>query len=126
MGIERGGGSPQNPPVTPEPISPREEQVISDKGLKIWGDIRFGADAVIRADVKGSVAGIEKVIVTEGTLVSGCVEGSDVRIEGEAHGGVVARGKVWIGAKARVRGRCVGQAARIEPGAEFRGELQVG
>ena len=112
--------------MTLEPISPREETGISDKGLKIWGDIRFGADAVVRADVKGNVTGAEKVIVSEGTVVSGCVEGSDVRIEGEAHGGVVARGKIWIGAKARVRGRCVGEAARIEPGAEFRGELQVG
>lgn len=99
---------------------------ISGKGLQIWGDVKFKVDAVIRADVKGSVIGREKVTVTEGTVVSGAVEGSDVRIEGEAQGGVVARGQVWLGPKSRVKMRCQARAVRIEPGAEFRGELQVG
>lgn len=125
MGIERGGGSSQNPTVTQDAISGVEGE-ISGSGLQIWGDVKFKADAVIRADVRGSVVGSEKIIVTNGTVVAGTVEGSDVRIEGEAHGGVVARGHVWVGPKAKVKIRCQGKALRIEPGAEFRGELQVG
>lgn len=99
---------------------------FKEKGLQIWGDVRFKSDAVIRADVKGNVAGAEKIIVAEGTVVMGSVAGSDVRIEGEAHGGVEARGRVWLGPRAKVKLRCHGKAIRIEPGAEFRGELQVG
>ena len=99
---------------------------LAEKGLQIWGDVKFRADAVIRAAVKGSVIGSEKVIVTEGTIVTGRVDGSNVRIEGEAHGGVEAQGHVWLGSKAKVKVRCRGKAVRIEPGAEFRGDLQVG
>ena len=98
----------------------------SGKGLQIWGDVTFRADAVIRADIHGRVTGAEKIIVTEGTVVTGEVEGSDVRIEGEARGGVVARGQVWLGPKAKVKSQCRGQSVRMEPGAEFRGELQIG
>ncbi len=125
MDIERSAGSPQNPTVSQEK-SPEGEGGISGKGLQIWGDVKFRADAVIQADVKGNVVGAEKVIVTEGTVVTGTVEGSDVRIEGEAQGGVVARGRAWLGPKAKAKLRCQARAIRIEPGAEFRGELQVG
>ena len=125
MDIERSAGSPQNPTVSQDQ-NPELKGGISGKGLQIWGDVKFKVDAVIRADVKGSVVGTEKVIVTEGTVVSGTVEGSDVRVEGEAQGGVVGRGQVWLGPKARVKLRCQARAVRIEPGAEFRGELQVG
>ena len=88
--------------------------------------MKFGADAILRGEVKGSVIGREKVIVTEGTVVTGAVEGSDVRVDGEVHGGVVARGRVWIGPRAKVKVRITGRALRIEPGAECKGELQVG
>jgi len=117
---------PRKIPFVSQDETPELEGGISGKGLQIWGDVRFGADAVIRADVQGSVTGKEKVIVTEGTQVTGSVEGSDVRIEGAALQGVVARGQAWIGAKAKVKGRCHARAVRIEPGAEFKGELQVG
>ena len=125
MGIERSGTSPQNPFVSQEE-TPDFKVGISGQGLQIWGDVKFKADAVIRANVQGSVTAAEKIIVTEGTVVTGTVEGSDVRVEGEARGGVVARGQAWLGPKARVKLRCQARVLRIEPGAEFRGELQVG
>ena len=121
MGIEMGGGTPQNPTMTPA-----ENKPLEAKGLQIWGDVKFRADAVIRGEVQGNVAGTEKITVAEGTVIRGSVQGSDVRILGQAEGGVTARGQVWIGPKAKVKVRCQAQALRIEPGAEFRGELQVG
>ena len=88
--------------------------------------MKFGADAILRGEVKGNVVGTERVIVTEEAVVIGSVEGTDVRVEGEVQGGVVARGRVWIGPRAKVKVRSNGRALRIEPGAEFKGELQVG
>jgi len=126
MGIERGGGCPQNPSVKRGVVPTDGEEGMGGEGLRIWGDVKFQGDAVIRADVKGSVGGAEKVIVTEGTVVSGLVTGTDLRIEGEAKAGVEARGRLWIGPRAKVKGRCVARGVRIEPGATFRGELQVG
>ena len=95
-------------------------------GLQIWGDVKFREDAVVAAHVKGGVTGAGRIIVKEGAVVTGALEGSDLRVQGEVQGGVVGRGQVWIGSQAKVKLRCHGQSLRIEPGAEFRGELQVG
>ncbi len=122
MGIEREPDRSQNPAVSTE----EKPAGIPGKGLQIWGDVRLAADGVIQGAVQGSVWGKEKVIVSENSQVSGSVEGSDVRIDGVVQGGVSARGRVWMGSRAKVKLRCAGRAVRIEPGAEFRGELQVG
>ena len=94
--------------------------------LQIWGDVKCKADAVVTGAIRGSVEGTEKIIVSQGSTVSGSVKGSDIRVEGEVEGGVEARGQIWLGSQAKVRVRCQGKALRIEPGAEFQGELQVG
>lgn len=125
MGIEREGRSPQNRAVQLSENSGNHEAALNEGGLQIWGDVKFREDAVIRADVQGSVAGVGKVIVGEGARVAGSVTGSDVRIEGEAQGGLEARGHAWLGPKAKVKVRCHAKTLRIEPGAEFRGELLV-
>jgi len=103
-----------------------ENHPPGDPGLRIWGDVKFRADAVIGAEVKGSVTGTDKIIVTRGTVVAGAVEGSDIRVQGEVQGGVAGRGQVWIGSQAKVKVGCRAKSLRIEPGAEFRGELQIG
>ena len=126
MGIERGGGCPQNQSVRPEPISSAEAEGLEGKGLQIWGDVKFKTDAVVEGAIRGNVEGREKIIVSPKTTVTGSVRGSDIRVEGQVHGGVEGRGRIWIGSGAKVRVRCAGKAVRIEPGAEFRGELQVG
>ena len=126
MGIERGGGSPQNPDVQPSENPGIPEAALHEGGLQIWGDVKFQADAVLHGAIRGNVDGTEKIIVAGTTKISGAVRGSDVRVEGEVGGGVTASGQVWIAAKGKVRGRCQARAVRMEPGAEFRGELQVG
>ena len=96
------------------------------KGLQIWGDVKFKADAVVTGVIRGSVEGTEKIIISQKSTVAGLVRGSDIRVEGEVQGGVEAKGKVWLGPKSKVKMRCLGRELRIEPGAEFKGELQVG
>jgi cytoskeletal protein CcmA (bactofilin family) len=126
MGIERGGRSPQNPNVQPSENPRNLEAALKEGGLQIWGDVKFRADAVLHGKIRGSVDGMEKIIVSQDASVSGAVRGSDVRVEGEVQGGVTASGRVWIGPKGKVRMLCSGKTVRIEPGAEFRGELNVG
>jgi len=121
MGIEMSRTTPQN-----QNMSVAENRSLEAKGLQIWGDVRFRADALIGVGVKGGVQGAEKIIVTQDAVIEGAVEGSDVKIEGQVQGGVSGRGQVWIGAKAKVKVGCCARSLRIEPGAEFRGELQVG
>ena len=123
LGIERTGGCPQNPSVHPEE---NMETALEEGGLQIWGDVKFRADAVLQGKIRGDVHGLKKIIVSHDAVVTGSVEGSDVRVEGEVRGGVTAAGRVWLGPKAKVRVRCGGRALRIEPGAQFRGEIRVG
>jgi len=126
MGIERGGRFPQNHSVQASGNPENLEVALKGGGLQIWGEIKLRADAVVRGTVRGSVDGAEKVIVAKEAVVSGTVRGSDVRVEGEVAGGVTASGRVWIGAQGKVRVRVSGKAVRIEPGAEFQGQLEVG
>ena len=119
-------GSPQNPVVS-RGENETEKEVISPRAeLQIWGDVKFREDAVVGAQVKGNVTGAGRVIVREGAVVTGALEGSDLRVQGEVQGGILGKGQVWIGSQAKVKLRCHGRSLRIEPGAEFRGELQVG
>jgi len=126
MGIERGGGTPQNPTVERKETVENLEAGLKEGGLQIWGDVKFRADAVLRGKIRGSVDGAEKIIVSPEASVSGAVRGTDVRVEGEVQGGVTASGRVWIGPQGKVRVRASGKSVRMEPGAEFRGELEVG
>lgn len=126
MDIERGGRSPQNRVVQPSGNPENLEAALKEGGLQIWGDVKFRADAVLHGKIRGSVDGTEKIIVSQDASVSGAVRGSDVRLEGEVQGGVTGSGRVWIGPKGKLRVRCSGKSVRIEPGAEFRGELEVG
>ena len=126
MGIERGGRSPQNRIVQPSGNPENLEAALNEGGLQIWGDVKFRADAVLHGKIRGNVDGTEKIIVSQDASVSGAVRGSDVRVEGEVQGGVTGSGRVWIGPKGKLRVRCSGKSVRIEPGAEFRGELEVG
>jgi len=126
MGIERGRRSPQNPNVQPSGNPENLEAALNEGGLQIWGDVKFRADAVLHGNIRGSVDGVEKIIVSPEASVSGAVRGTDVRVEGEVQGGVTASGRVWIGPQGKVRVRASGKSVRMEPGAEFRGELEVG
>ena len=99
---------------------------LAGEGLKIMGDVKMGRDGVIRAKLKGNVRASGKLVLTAEAVVSGFVEGQDVRLEGKVDGGIDGRGQVWLGPESVLRTKCKGKALRIEPGADFKGELSVG
>ena len=103
-----------------------KKPALTGEGLQIMGDVKLGRDGVIRAKVKGNVRASGKLVLTAEAVVSGFVEGQDVRLEGRVDGGINGRGQVWLGPKAVLRTKCRGKALRIEPGADFKGELSVG
>ncbi len=102
-----------------------EESTLTGGGLQVWGDVRLGRDGVIGAKVKGNVRAFGKLVISAVAEVSGLIEGQDIRLEGKGTGGLEGRGKVWLGPQSVLRTRCVAKELRIEPGADFRGELRV-
>ena len=120
------GRCPQNQVVQSTETPENLEAALHEGGLQIWGDVRFRADAVLHGNIHGGVESTGKIIISKDATVSGGVRGSDVRVEGDVQGGVSASDRVWLLSKSKVRVRCSGKSIRIEPGAEFRGELEVG
>lgn len=92
----------------------------------VWGDVRFRADAVLKASVHGNVEATHKLVVAAEAEVTGWVKAREVCLEGQIKGGVEAAGRVWIKSGAVLRQRCVAGSLRMEPGSDFQGELRVG
>jgi cytoskeletal protein CcmA (bactofilin family) len=99
-------------PSEPEPPRPARRFTDPDEstvtilaaGLRIVGDLR-GADSV---DLSGTLEGDAEVDgffrVREAGRVNGSIKADRVLVEGEVHGeSILARGKVELGARARVK-----------------------
>jgi cytoskeletal protein CcmA (bactofilin family) len=99
---------------------------MEGKGIQIGGSVGLAQDGVLRAEVKGDVRSSCKLVISKGSVVSGVVQARDIRLEGEVEGGVEGSGQVWLVAGSRLRSRCVAASLRIEPGADFSGEIRVG
>lgn len=107
--------------------NPKERAAsLAGHGLQIFGDVRLEQDGVIRAKVKGNVHASGKLVVTKEAEISGAVVGGDIRLEGRVEAGLHGRGRVWLVAQSVLRTRCAAKVLRIEPGADFRGELRIG
>ena len=92
----------------------------------VWGDIRFRADAALKANVHGNVEATHKLVLAAEGEVTGWVKAGNLCVEGKISGGAEAAGRVWIKTGAVLRQRCFAGSLRIEPGADFQGELRVG
>lgn len=99
---------------------------LGPETFSIWGDIRFAKDAFLQAKVQGNVQSAKKLVVAPEAEVSGRVQAGEICVQGKIEGGLEAAGQAWIKAGALVHKLCVAHALRIEPGADFRGELRVG
>lgn len=95
-------------------------------GLQISGNIGLDQDGVIRATVKGDIRSKSKLVIAKESVISGVVQARDIRLEGRVEGGIEGSGQVWLLAGSVLRTRCVAKALRIEVGADFSGEFQVG
>ena len=112
---------------TGKKINPKDRAAsLAGHGLQIFGDVRLEQDGVIRAKVKGNVQASGKLVVAKEAEISGAVSGVDIRLEGKVDAGLQGRGRVWLVAQSVLRTQCAAKALRIEPGADFRGELRIG
>lgn len=92
----------------------------------LWGDVRFLKDASLQANVHGNVEATHRLVLAAGAEVAGGVKAKELCVEGKIKGGLEAVGRVWLKSGAVVRLRCFAGSLRIEPGADFQGELRVG
>ena len=100
-------------------------ETIIGPTLVVDGEISGTDDLVIRGLVKGSVKLDAGVLLAEGGLVEGRVEGTTVDVAGIMKGDVSARERCQIQAGGKMLGDIRSQRILISDGALFRGKVEM-
>jgi len=92
---------------------------------RIRGRIAAQEPLRIRGRVDGRVEG-QLVLVEAGGVVVGDVDADEVRVDGVVLGRIEARGRVWLGATAQIRGAIAAPRLAADVGARVDAEMFVG
>jgi cytoskeletal protein CcmA (bactofilin family) len=97
------------------------------RSARVQGDIEFSGGLHIDGCVNGNVrvvsGGSASLSVSEHGVIDGSVEAPQVVLNGTVNGDIVARDRVVLGAKARVRGNVSYGVIEMALGAEITGRL---
>ncbi|HTX06202.1 MAG TPA: polymer-forming cytoskeletal protein [Steroidobacteraceae bacterium] len=98
------------------------------KSVKVYGDVEFAGGLHLDGHVAGSVrAGSEtpasSLSVSDSGSIEGSVEATEVVLHGTVRGDIVARGRVVLGATARVEGDVHYGVIEMTLGAQITGRL---
>jgi len=97
------------------------------RSARVQGDIEFTGGLHIDGGVTGNVRAISggsaSLSVSENGVIDGSVEAPQVVLNGTVNGDIMARDRVVLGAKARVRGNVSYGVIEMALGAEITGRL---
>ena len=97
------------------------------RSARVQGDIEFAGGLHIDGCVTGNVrvvsGGTASLSVSEHGVIDGSVEAPQVVLNGTVNGDIVARDRVVLGAKAKVRGNVSYGVIEMALGAEITGRL---
>jgi cytoskeletal protein CcmA (bactofilin family) len=107
---------------------PRIDTLIA-RSVKVHGDVEFAGGLHLDGQVTGGVradpkiAGQSSLSVSDTGSIEGPVEATDVVLHGSVRGDIVARGRVVLGASARVEGSVYYGVIEMTLGAQITGKL---
>jgi len=107
---------------------PRIDTLIA-RSVKVHGDVEFAGGLHLDGQVTGGVradpkiAGQSSLSVSDTGSIEGPVEATDVVLHGSVRGDIVARGRVVLGATARVEGSVYYGVIEMTLGAQITGKL---
>ena len=97
------------------------------RSARVQGDIEFAGglhiDGCVTGNVRVVAGGTASLSVSEHGVIDGSVEAPLVVLNGTVNGDIVARDRVVLGAKARVRGNVSYGVIEMALGAEITGRL---
>jgi cytoskeletal protein CcmA (bactofilin family) len=97
------------------------------RSARVQGDIEFSGglhiDGCVNGNVRVVAGGSASLSVSEHGVIDGSVEAPQVVLNGTVNGDIVARDRVVLGAKARVRGNVSYGVIEMALGAEITGRL---
>jgi cytoskeletal protein CcmA (bactofilin family) len=92
----------------------------------IKGDMTFESTARLLGTFEGKITSKGELQVASGATCRAAVEATKVTIDGELEGNLLARERVELTAKAKVKGDMVAARLVVAEGAAFVGHLTVG
>jgi cytoskeletal protein CcmA (bactofilin family) len=107
------------------PAAPTSSSTIG-AGLKIRGDVSGNSNLVIEGDVQGKVQMANgRVTVAASGHVNADIEASEISIDGNVQGNLMATENVRLGATSHVQGSILTRRIAIEDGARLRGKVEM-
>lgn len=108
---------------------PARIDTLIARSVKVHGDVEFAGGLHLDGQVTGGVradpqiASPSSLSVSESGSIEGPVEATDVVLHGSVRGDIVARGRVVLGATARVEGSVYYGVIEMTLGAQITGKL---
>ncbi len=102
------------------------QTTVIGRDAKIKGEMSFEQSARILGTFEGKIVAKGDVQVGEGAVCRASVEATTVMVDGLIEGDVLARERVELTAKARVKGDLCAAALVVADGASFVGHCRVG
>lgn len=102
------------------------QTTVIGRDAKIKGEMSFEQSARILGTFEGKIIAKGDVQVGEGAVCRASVEATTVMVDGLIEGDVLARERVELTAKARVKGDLCAAALVVADGASFVGHCRVG
>jgi cytoskeletal protein CcmA (bactofilin family) len=104
---------------------PHELTTSVPEGLTIRGEVSGSESVVLQGTLLGPLTTAGFCHIHESGSLRGQLSATDVIVEGELLGNIVARGKVELGANARVKADIRARAIAIADGCFFDGEIHM-
>jgi cytoskeletal protein CcmA (bactofilin family) len=99
---------------------------IIGRDAKIKGELSFDASAKILGTFEGKIIAKGEVVIGETATCRATVEAGNVIIDGPLEGDVIARDRLQLTAKAKVKGDITAGSLSVVEGASFVGHCKVG
>jgi len=95
------------------------------KNLKINGNLSGKGSLIVLGTFEGAFDIEGRMEVTQGAVIKGDVQATDVSINGNLEGTIVASERIVLDTAATIKGRLVTPKISIQDGAVFDGELRM-
>ena len=121
------GGTAKNPLDQPRPqVTASRAPAWLGPGLKIKGQISGSEDLHLECKVEGPISlGDHRVTVGQNAHISGEITASEVIVQGEVSGNLLASDRIEIKKNGSVKGDLMTARIVIEDGAYFKGAIEV-
>jgi cytoskeletal protein CcmA (bactofilin family) len=107
-------------------MSEEGQVTIIGKDAKIKGELSFENSAKILGGFEGKITAKGEVVIGETANCRATVEAGTVIVDGPIEGDIIARDRIQLSPKAKVKGDIIAASLTVSEGASFVGHCKVG